>query len=330
MYTIGIDVGNYDTKTQTTNTPSGYTEQKLEPKLASEFLFYNGSYYIPTTERFNYSMDKTENRHALILSLFGIAKEILAKVSTNPEYKYVSTQELINRNKKIKIGIGLPAGHYEKLAAKTRDYYLDIFKEDVVFKYHNEEFQQKKGDRTFSFCITSDMVNIFPQDFVAVYGNTASAYASEYDRYIIIGIGGGTSDIIPVEGNKVDGPRCTTIEMGTTHLYKDAARKVAKYSTINISNEEVERILLGKKSVLSDNADIIEIINGTKQEFVEKLLDGAKSNGFELREVPVIFVGGGCLLIKDILEQSKLLNKYEFIEDTHANAKAYARYMEQE
>ena len=43
--TIGIDVGNYDTKTQHTIMPSSFQESDQENKLADENLFYNGKFY---------------------------------------------------------------------------------------------------------------------------------------------------------------------------------------------------------------------------------------------------------------------------------------------
>ena len=89
MFYLGIDVGNYDTKSQHTTTPSGYDGPTPEkPLLAEEYLCYNGQYYVSTTTRFAYEKDKTRNERALILTLFAIANEIEFAVKISNFIRY--------------------------------------------------------------------------------------------------------------------------------------------------------------------------------------------------------------------------------------------------
>ncbi len=319
---IGCDVGNYDTKTQHTSVPSGYSDQKVLPNMTDEYLFYHGNYYVPRFERFNYSMDKTSNGHALILTMFGIAKEILFQLKEDGINVGKNMQCQIDEIRKISLGVGLPPGHYENLAVRTKEYYENKLKREIEFIYYN-----KKYEEPYRFRLSADQIGVFPQDFMAVYKNPKSKYATEYDSYFIIGIGGGTTDIIPVVNNKVDTPRCKSLELGTTQLYGRISDKIYKYNSVKMSTEAVESLLLGKKNVWSENADVMEIVQNASVEYVNEILDSCKAGGIELREAPVIFFGGGCLLLRSCLVKSKLLNVYEFIEDTHANAKVYARLL---
>lgn len=314
-FKIGIDVGNSDTKTQHTTTPSGYKVQKMKPCMASEWIEYDGEYYVPTKERFAYSMDKTENGHALILSLFGIAKEILHAVKQKYEYEKVPTQELINQFHNISIGVGLPPGHFDLLAKKTKEYYWKVFGDGICFVYNDLQYRLKLN-----------AVSVFPQDFMAVWKNPASKFVSDYDMYYIIGIGGYTVDIIFVQEGKVEAGRCSSIPLGTTVLYDNIIREALKEGSA-LSSEGIERVLRGKNSILNNNEKILHLIKTNAQMHVENIIDSCMTAGVKFSEAPIIYFGGGCLLLREYLENNKNVVQSEFIEDVNANAYYYAQYI---
>ena len=76
---LGLDIGNYDVKTVNTSTPSGFNVFTTKPYGVSEYLLYEGKYYIPSMDRFAYVQDKTKNENAFVMSLFGISKELIAR-----------------------------------------------------------------------------------------------------------------------------------------------------------------------------------------------------------------------------------------------------------
>lgn len=112
---IGLDDGNFDTKTQHTVSPNGYTEHTALPAMAKEYLHYNGKFYVPSNERFNYMEDKTLSDRALILSLFGISKELLYLSELR---KGNVLQEKINSYTDIALGAGLPPLHWATAAKR--------------------------------------------------------------------------------------------------------------------------------------------------------------------------------------------------------------------
>lgn len=308
---IGVDVGNDSTKSQNTTTPSGYKKQTIKPGIADEWLYYKDMYYIPTTERFAYSMDKTENGHALILTLFAIAKEILYTVNQKYEAKTVSIQELVNQYHNINLGIGLPPGHFDSLSVKTKDYYQEVFKDGVEFVYNDIQFK-----------IYLKNLKIFPQDFMAVWKNPDSQIVKEYDKYYIIGIGGYTVDIILYNG-KVEPDNCRSLEMGTSVMYENIIKEVLK-AGVSVSADGVERVLRGKKHILSE--EIVNIIKANAQTHTEAIIDACKTAKVTFSEAPVVFFGGGCLLLREYLEKNKDINVCEFIENVNANAYYYAMF----
>lgn len=74
---IGVDVGNYDTKTALSSTPSGYSKSEDKPFGVKECIFYNGMYYAPSERRFPYTKDKTKDERAFILSLLELQRKLL-------------------------------------------------------------------------------------------------------------------------------------------------------------------------------------------------------------------------------------------------------------
>ena len=74
--TIGVDVGNFDTKSKNTSTVSGYTVYESEQLLANKVLEYDGKYYVESIDnRLPFVEDKTAKDQCLILTLIAIAKE---------------------------------------------------------------------------------------------------------------------------------------------------------------------------------------------------------------------------------------------------------------
>lgn len=310
---IGIDVGNYDTKTQNSTTPSGYKAQKVQPRISDEWIFYKGQYYVPTEERFPYSMDKTENGHALILSLFGIAKEILHVVNSTYESKTVDKQELINRYHNVSLGIGLPPGHFDNLAKKTLDYYNSIFADEVKFVYSG-----------YDFVINVKRIKIFPQDFMAVFKNPQSKIEKEYDKYYVIGIGGYTVDIVLIKDGKVDASSCRSLPLGTTVMYDEIIKDVLKEGE-SISRDGIERVLMGKKQILPEK--IVSLIKESAQTHADNVIDACVTANVKFSEAPVVYFGGGCLLLKEYLKNNPIVKVYEFIDNVNANAEHYAKFI---
>jgi len=317
---LGVDVGNSDTKTQNTSTPSGYHIQSNKPRFEEEYLLYKNNYYVPTETRFPFLMDKTEDDRCIILTLFGIAKQLIYFIKSDLAARGIPANEQniqaeISKIKKISLGAGLPIGHCDNLAKKTRDYYMFKFEGGTSFSYNG-----------YNFNLSLERCKIFPQDIIAVFATTDSEITSKFSSYYTVGIGGYTVDICPVIKNKPDKSRCRSIDLGTTVMYNDIRQKVLGEDGLTIADNTIEAVLFGKETILSEK--IKNSILGCAKKHADNIINTCKSNGFEFREAPVIFVGGGGLLLKRHLQENPLVSKCEFITDINANAVAYAKYVE--
>ncbi len=311
-FRIGIDVGNSDTKTQNTSTPSGFVKYSVKPALAKEYLKYNDAYYAPTINRFEYIKDKTESDHALILTLFGIAKEIVYTGYREGNVTKGKMQEYINGIKDISIGVGLPVGDFTKLKDKTNEYYID--------KLGNKEIKFEYSDYNFNLVLNKCMT--FPQDILPVAANKDCVIAGKFRKYLIIGIGGQTVDVVPVSEGVPIAEMCTSLRLGSRKMFTDIISYLDINYGITVGEDTVESVIRDEPTVMSD--DMKEAIWSLAQTHAEKIINACTQKGFNFIEYPVVYYGGGCMLLKRFLEQIPAVQKFEFIDDVNANAKYYA------
>ena len=311
-FRIGIDIGNFDTKTQHTNTPSGYVQYSVKPALAKEYLKYKGNYYAPTVNRFEYVKDKTENERALILSLFAIAKEIMFKAKQDGCTNDAQIQDYIKNIGSISIGVGLPVGDFTKLKDKTNDYYISNLGIDrIEFNYLGYDYK-----------LTLEKCTTFPQDLLPVAANRDCMIAQKYKKYLIIGIGGQTVDLIPViEGIPV-AEMCSSLRLGVRKMFTDIINYLDINYGISLGEDTIESVIKKDPTALSD--DMKNSVYVQADMHAKKIINACVQKGFNFIEYPVVYYGGGCLLLKEYLESIKDVSVYEFLDDVNANAKFYA------
>ena len=305
---IGVDVGNSDTKTQHCVIASGFKRYDIRPEIATAVLEYDGAYYVPDiNERMPYVADKTQHDQCLILTLLGIAEEILYVVKENDND---NIQKGIKDITSVKLGLGLPPGHFTALSKRTLNYYNEKLGGTVSFKY-----------KRYDYSFTIDEIKIYPQDFVAVYKNVHCNTAKK-KRYYICGIGGGTVDVVPVINGSPDANNCFSLEKGTRVMYRQICADIQRQFGEMLDENLVEDVLRNEETSLPGK--YIQIIKDDAKKHYEDIIKGCSQQGVKLSLYPVVFFGGGGLLFKPYIEEDHTLTAYEILADINANAKAYA------
>lgn len=309
---IGVDVGNYDTKTTGTKTPNGYDSYNTKPILNDEIMVYNNTYYSPSCRRNPFVLDKRKNDQCLIMTLFGICKEILYTLEINniPKKEW---QKEVNEITKINIGLGLPPEHIQALGAKTHEYYDQKLKNEIEVIYKEIKFR-----------FSMNRCAIYPQGIVSVIANDNCSISNEYDTYVIADIGGFTADIIQIDNGAPVYGECISLEFGVNVLFSNIAKRIKTETGTHIDNLMIENILLGKKSILSK--ETLNIISKETNKHVGRLFDKCREIGIDFKVKPCVFVGGGALLLRSFIDNQSL-SKYEFIPDVCSNAKFYEEYL---
>lgn len=314
-FTAGIDLGNYDTKTQHTTTPSSFqVDGNTKNILADEYVLYNGVYYSPTRERNNQQTDKTKDDYCLIMSLFAIGKEIIYQFrAAEPGISDIELQRKISSIDTLKLGVGVPVGLLSSEAEKTKESYLNAWKNGFEFEYNN-----------FTFDMKLEKCSVFPQDLTPIILNEDIDVISEFDDIYVFGIGGGTVDVIPCHKKMPVTEKCFSIEKGSTVMYAEIIKKIQQEFGKTMDYTSVENVLLGQRTIVDEERKkrIKELANI----FANKLVDDFIHLGLSLDDYPAVFVGGGALLMKEALMSNPHFVKVAFIEDINANAKSFATF----
>lgn len=332
--TIGLDIGNYDVKTQNTTTPSGFVTYDSLPYGVENYMKLNGRYYIPDEQRFSYTKDKTVNDNAIILSLMGIAAEILAEAEKQDKKKreqaeknpakanrILGIQGEINELEFINLGVGLPPTHVSALEEKTKNYYLKHFgngKEYITYEYNGYKISFKLN-----------AIKCYPQDFAAVLvykpkDNENSAVS--YPTFYAVDIGGWTVDIVTVKNRRLEWDKCDSKGLGILAMYEKIGKDIEIKTGKRLSHNDMECILKGEKTLLKE--EIVDAVKACASEWYKKIISSLVQFGLDLDTYPVLFVGGGALLFKRNIRTDKSITKYEFISSPRANAIGYATLLD--
>lgn len=304
---LGIDDGNFDVKSTNTKTEGGYTIQKKLPPLTKEYLFYNGQYYIPDVTRFDYLEDKMSNERCLILTLFGIAKEILSIVKGTDSN---SIQEQITSIDQIVLGAGLPPLQWH-LREKKLKYYEKYLKKGIEFEYNGYHYSFK-----MVFC------KLFPQAAAAIMTNAKNPIVN-YPRFNVIDIGGGTMELIQFIKGQPDIANCINEQVGVNFMHQRIVTDTKRNLGKNITPLDIEAVLKKEMSVLSQ--EIQTYIKESTQKWTdEKIINRLIQSGCNFETVPSIFLGGGSLLLKPFIRKNPLVMNESFLRNAdHANARGY-------
>lgn len=322
---IGLDNGNYFTKTVLTSTPSGYTSYNKRPFFTDEFLYLNGKYYIPNPEPFPYRKDKTQNEDAFILSILGIAKEVYTRTRlkvmkkgnlTEKKETFEAIQAGIEQCTSINLGVGVPPTHYSTLKDATVRYHEDRLKDGIDFIYCDYHYNFK-----LNCC------NCFVQDLAAVIGYVPSPEiknsVTSYKKYYAIDIGGMTADIVTFMNGGLDMKMCDSKPLGILKMYEDIINKVEMETGKRIEQDIIETVLRNEPSVLDET--LKALIRSFAKDWFFFIINSFCQLGADFESYPVLFLGGGSLLFRQFFDTDIKFAKYEFIENSNANAVGYEK-----
>ena len=293
MLVIGTDHGNKQMKS-TNCQPfiSGLKESRTKP-FGKDILEYQGKYYILSNQRIPYKRDKTEDEKFFILTLFAIAREL--------EYRNAFTKNILP----IGLGAGLPPAHYGSLYKSFEDY----FKRGMItFTYNGREQSIYLND-----------VKCYAQAYAAAI--TILNELIEYNKVLIVDIGGFTVDYMLMREGKPELSVCDSLEKGIITLYNQISERINAEYDFLLDEADIDAVLEGKKTVYT--TEVISLIFAITEDFVEDLFNKLREKHLDLKSGVVVFVGGGGIRLKKVIEASGKIGKSFFVEDINANAKGY-------
>lgn len=291
---IAIDHGNKQIKTINCEPfTSGLLESDTQP-FGKDVLMYKGKYYQVTDQRIPYRKDKTEDERFFILTLFAIAKEIEEQGFYHPGVM------------RVQLAVGLPPAYYGTHYQSFIRYFLD--RGTVSFSYRG---------KTYSIII--DNVGCYPQSYAAAL--TMFQTLSTIPKALVLDIGGMTADYLQIKYGEGDLSVCDSLENGVIRLYNRIESKVRAEQDILLTEREIDAILLGTEVQVPFG--VANVVERLAQEFIADLLSALRERQLELKSGPVIFVGGGSILLRKQIQKSGKVSNPLIVEDIRANARGY-------
>ena len=291
---IAIDHGNKQMKT--IHCPpfvSGLAESITKP-FGSDILEYQDRFYTLSNQRIPYKRDKTEDDRFFILTLFGIAEEILAEEGYGEEVMRIS------------LAVGLPPAHY---GAQNK----------AFIQYFSNRGIEKFRYRGKPYTIYIEDVRCYPQAFAAAVTMMDKLIGKQ--RVLIIDIGGFTADYLMMRSGRADLTICDSLENGVILLYNRIRTKANAEFDILLEEADIDGILKSGESTYSPA--VVALAEKLAQDFVNDLANSLRERMLDLMSGMVVFVGGGAILLRRHIEASRKVRNPLFVEDISANAKGY-------
>ena len=292
---IGIDHGYGMMKTANTIFTTGLTEYEKEPYTMQNVVKFNGKYYICGSGRQTLIRDKTSDDSYYILTLAAIAKEM--------QFRNAGTKA------NVTLTVGLPLTSFGRDKDKFIKYLKRTMFQPVRFEFEGLEFK-----------VTIDDVKVYPQGY--------SAIADYFDKLkkepsvIICDIGSWTVDVMRIDNGVPNAETGRSLELGIIRMIDKTLEEVRRSTGLSITAAQVEQILKNQPCSMDEKAKSIIITQG--KDYVNKIFRTLTESGFDVAAVPIIFVGGGALFIKQNIGNNRVC-AMSVVEDIKANAIGYEK-----
>ena len=262
---IGIDHGWSMMKTISQVFVTGVKEITTTPALFGDVLEYEGKFYKVGAVRQEVKDTKVEDDSFYLLTLAAVAKELKRRGLAEA---------------KVFLAVGLPLTRF---GAEKNDFIKYLTKNKrVSFKYENE-----------SYHIEIDDVAVFPQCYAAVV-DKIPAMAK---KTLIVDIGSWTIDIMPVINKSPDESKCVTIPKGLITCMRSINEQCVRQLNGEVDESEIQNIMRYGRSDIDD--EYFAIIKAKIEDFVDKVYNSIREFGYNLKTTPIVFVGGGAVVMKN-------------------------------
>lgn len=285
---IGIDHGWSMMKTVSQVFVTGAKEIRTEPAVFDDVLELDGKYYKVGTQRQEVKDRKTDDESFLLLTYASIAKELKRRGKTSAD---------------VFLAVGLPLTRFGSEKADFIHYLTA--RREVTFYYE-------------TVCYTIRIVNaaVFPQCYAAV----ADRILAFKKKTLIVDIGSWTIDIMPVINKSPDESNCITIPRGLITCMRAINEKCVRLYNGEIDESELQNLMRYGADYAKDE-EYYQVAKDEIEAFVEKVYNSIREYGYNLKTTPIIFVGGGAVVMKNFGNYNE--KNISYILDIKANARGY-------
>ena len=279
VHKVFVDCGNSSTKAQCI-LPNGEIVRVIIPTLASKGSDKVGQvgYVIEDFEGESYVVgdeNKTVNTNVMLSKM-----DLAHKLST-----LTAIHQLVDNGAVVELSVGLPIHTYYN--AEHRKEYIEFYSQ-----HENLTLTINGIEKSFSLA----KVKAKPESVGHVFNFPTEGLIGVIDiGYTTIdgAVFKDCSPLVDTVFSLIDGanPFKTVVR---DSLNKELLLNIQPYQL----DEILSKGLYGSKSQQAD-----EIISKCKKEYLKKIVNEMLKHGWEIQTLPIVFTGGGSLLLKDMIEQ---------------------------
>ena len=156
---------------------------------------------------------------------------------------------------------------------------------------------------------------VFPQCYAAVVDKIPTMAK----KTLIVDIGSWTIDIMPVINKSPDESKCVTIPKGLITCMRSINEQCVRQLNGEVDESEIQNIMRYGRSDIDD--EYFAIIKAEIEDFVDKVYNSIREFGYNLKTTPIVFVGGGAVVMKNFGSHDAKNISYNL--DVKANARGY-------
>lgn len=287
---LGIDHGNRQMKTANTAFLSTVMRKDVKPSNLSQILEFEGKYYAigGSKEEVDTKVDKTVDDDYYFLTLAALATELKARGMSQAA---------------VRLATGLPPRWYSSQMKSFRKY---IGRErELNFRYQGEAFN-----------VHLEGVSVYMQGFAAITDILAE---TEGKSCLLVDIGGGTVDGVPIENMRPSGAQPIIDNNGTIKCISSVNEVLMAEFGDKAKPYIIEQIMQTGKYA-GDEA-YLQVIRRELGRYTEYIYNLIKKHGYNLHLEKIIFMGGGASIMKNFGNNEG--KDVICIPDIHANARGY-------
>jgi len=126
-------------------------------------------------------------------------------------------------------------------------------------------------------------------------------------------------DIMPVINKSPDESKCVTIPKGLITCMRSINEQCVRQLNGEVDESEIQNIMRYGRSDIDD--EYFAIIKAEIEDFVDKVYNSIREFGYNLKTTPIVFVGGGAVVMKNFGNHDAKNISYNL--DVKANARGY-------
>lgn len=287
---LGIDHGNRQIKTAATAFLSTVTAKEVKPSNLNQILEFNEKYYYigGSKEDVDTKIDKTVDDDYYILTLAALATELKFR----------------GKNKAaVRLATGLPPRWYESQMKAFRKY---IGRDrELSFRYQGEEFN-----------VHLEGVSVYMQGFAAIADILAE---TEGKSCLLVDIGGGTVDGVPIENMRPSGAQPIIDNNGTIKCISSVNEVLMAKFGEKAKPYIIEKIM--QTGTYAGDKAYLKVICEELRKYTDYIYNLIKKHGYNLHLEKIIFMGGGASIMQLFGDNKE--KDVVCIPDIHANARGY-------